>query len=59
MAKKKMTKAEIRAQREREAANGVWMREILERAEANLPPEQQRPTGASNSEWLLQLAEKA
>jgi hypothetical protein len=34
------------------------MRELLERAEAELPPDQRRPSGASNGEWLLQLAEK-
>ena len=56
--KKKMTNAEIRAQREQAEANSAWIRELLERAEANLPPEQRRPAGASNEEWLRQLAEK-
>ena len=58
MSKKKMTKAEIQAQRDREAANGAWLRELAERAEAKLPPERRRPAGASNAEWLRRLAEK-
>ena len=28
-------------------------------AEAKLPPEKRRPAGASNADWLRQLAEKA
>ena len=58
MAKKK-TRAEIEAERAQARANGEWFRGLLERAEANLPPDQRRPPGASNSEWLRSLAEKA
>ena len=58
MAKKK-TRAEIEAERARAQANGEWFRGLLERAEANLPPDQRRPVGASNAEWLGSLAERA
>lgn len=59
MARKKRTKAEIDAERARAAANAEWLRELAERAEARLPPEQRRPPGASNAEWLRALADKA
>jgi hypothetical protein len=57
--KRKMTKAEIAAERERVRQTIAWVREVAERAEAALPPEKRRPAGASNSEWLRQLAESA
>jgi hypothetical protein len=58
MEKKRKTNAELGAERARARENSRWMRQLLERAEADLPPEQRRPAGASNSEWLRLLAER-
>jgi hypothetical protein len=58
MAKKKLTRAD-HERRRRMQANAERLRKLAERGEAALPPERRRPPGASNAEWLTQLAEKA
>lgn len=59
MAKRKIPKAEIEAQRARERENSERVLRLAEKAEAELPPDQQRPESVSRSDWLLYLAEKA
>jgi hypothetical protein len=59
MTKRKISKAEIEAQRARARENTARLLRLAEKAEAELPPDQQRPADVSRSDWLLYLAEKA
>ncbi len=56
--KRKMTKAELEAQRAETQRTIDWVRELAERGEAELPPATRRPPGMSNSQWLHELAER-
>ena len=59
---KKLTKAEIEAQRARAHANAARLQELAEKALADLERRHgnpDRPPGLSNVEWVGQLAEKA
>ena len=57
--KRKMTKAEMEAERARARQTIEWVRELAEQAEAELPHEKRRPPGTSNADWLRQMAERA
>ena len=61
MAKRKLTKAEIEAARQRARENTERLRRLAEKGLADLERARGGPIRrpASNSEWLRELAEKA
>ena len=61
MAEKKRPRTELDAERAQARQSAAWLRELAEKALAELPPSarEARARAGSNAAWLRGLAEKA